>query len=214
MADPTAGVWRFQTAFLRHAVKDDPAYYGPIKRLLGEAGLDTDACALTDICKASFIERTPKADKGSDTLIHAHWEHWIRYVRCGSEDGEPPLPVQWIWERIQQANTIVALGAIAEYALSRILHECGVSITAVTKGGTKLRQFCTAHRGGWEFCKNCLTRRIGERLRAGEWLRVSTKQGGAREWRLVTVFHPSAVQYGHDPGYALSSRLLREAVGT
>jgi hypothetical protein len=127
------GLAAFLASFKKCVVDPDEDYYQPILRdLLPPAGCDSDACCLTDLCKASFLEcgsgpdNGSRGDRGNDRVLQTFWPQWIPYltgVAGGQGDGR--LPYQWLWQRMQQCRVIIALGT------SRRIIGFGVQAAAV-----------------------------------------------------------------------------------
>ena len=112
------GLAKFVAEFKECVVDGDEDYYQPILRdLLLGSGIALDNCCLTDLCKASFVQRGGgrdggnRGDKGSDEILQTFWPQWLSYV--GGVDGDQrnvPLPYDWLWQRVQRCHLIVALG--------------------------------------------------------------------------------------------------------
>src|SRR5689334_13812631 len=127
--DTSHGLERFCHDFVDYVVERDADYYQPTLRdLLRPAGCDPDSCCLTDLCKASFVERGTgldggnRGDKGDDSVVRKYWKQWIVYVSgLADAEGDAPLSYQWLWRRMQQCRVVVALGTIAEYGVLKVL---------------------------------------------------------------------------------------------
>jgi hypothetical protein len=86
-SDHEHGLEKFCRAYRECVVAGDEAYYQPVFRdLLQGAGIDLDDCCLTDLCKASFVQRGGglddgnRGDIGSDAIIKQNWHQWLPYV--------------------------------------------------------------------------------------------------------------------------------------
>ena len=225
--DDRHGVEQFCRAFVEHVVDRDADYYQPILRdLLPAAGCDPDCCCLTDLCKASFVQRGNgpdkgnRGDKGDDSVVRKHWPQWIPYV-AGLADGEcdTPLPYQWLWQRMQQCRVVVALGTIAEYGILKIFQRMAREPrTWSWKDCTIMPDHptMTADVSDWEYGYACSRRKLGDWLNNEDWW-VLRDSGREPRWFLLPVYHPAfAIGRGNDRRYLKTSpsvrRMMEEAV--
>lgn len=217
----------FISKFKEHVVDRDEDYYQPILRdLLVPAGCEVDFCCITDLCKASFVERGTGADngnrgdKGDDSVVRNHWQQWIPYVggMSGDED-DAPLPYQWLWQRMQACRVIVALGTIAEYGVLKILQRMAAVPNAWSWNDSRVvpdHPTMAARGSDWEYAYACSQRTIGKWLANEDWWALSDS-GSKPRWFLLPVYHPAfAIVRGKDRQYVQTvprlRRLMEEVV--
>lgn len=217
------GVGKFVAGFKTWVVDRDGDYYQPILRdLLVGSGIALENCCLTDLCKASFVQRGGgldggnRADKGSDKTVQTFWSQWIPYV-IGVDHGERnvPLPYQWLWQRMQQCRVIVALGTIAEYGVLRIFQRMGAESKAWSwkeVNATPDHPTLSAKSPAWEYGYACSGRRLGSWADNEDWW-VLSDVGARPRWFMLPVYHPTgAFVYKHDVGYARTLPRLRRMI--
>jgi hypothetical protein len=200
----------FQRRFLIEVVQGDNDYYGRIAKLLIESEVTASHLALFDLCRASFVRRGrrigfPK-DKSGDAVVKAAPDLFVKYVQANSS---------WTWERIlgTRAQIIVVLGTIAEHGLLRLFAEkldnCEIRVhgkdselnITKLKSDSSSRWVGSYARFQLSFWKNEQT-----------WWRIAGNvEGGRREWRLLTVYHPAARHPHYDPGYIGAIKMLTKA---
>ena len=215
--DDRNGLERFSRAFVECVVDRDAAYYQPILRtLLPAAGCDPDCCCITDLCKASFVRRgsgpdnDKRGDVGSDTVVKENWPHWLPYVTGGPDGGsDAPLPYQWLWQRMQQCRVIIALGAIAEYGVLKILQRMAAAPNAWSWRDNSVRPAMTASVSDWKYGYANTARTLGSWLRDDGWWAMSDSSDKLR-WFMLPVYHPAyAIGRGGDSGYRQTAPRVR-----
>lgn len=186
----------FVSEFLTRVVDDDGDYYDPLGNLLRGAGVVGTQAILTDVVRACLVD----ADGvGGDDAVNADPVLYMALARAGWG---------WTWRRLCESGSfsIVVLGSIAEHAMLKLLH--GQGATAVVRGHP-----AKTYRHS--------ERRVGGYARAGcdlafwrdhrAWWDVECRvEGRVRRWRLLPVVHPSPRAIRNDPGYLVSSTVLRE----
>jgi hypothetical protein len=206
------GIGSFIRKFKEHVVDRDEAYYQTILRdLLPPAGCDLDSCCITDVCKASFVQRGEgsdggnRGDKGNDKIVQTFWSQWILYViGVDGDERNFPLPNAWLWQRMQRCHLIVALGTIAEYGVLKVFMRMATTPkvwswhdNAIVPNHTTM----TAQTQDWEYAYACSNRKLSHWLRAEDWW-VLSDDGARQRWFLLPVHHPaSAIGRGNDRQY-------------
>jgi hypothetical protein len=219
----TSGLKAFTEEYLRSVVVDDEDYYGPILRQLSRmAGIEPEQICLTDLCKASFVERGRsfhvgcRGDIGNDSVVRNHWERWTRYIQ-ESPDIPPATcaPYRWIWGRIQQAKTIIALGTIAEYGILKVFYAMAATPRVTSNREPNIRPDAGPLRSDrpWKYAYACPTRKLRDWLTVGDWWRLEAGPSGPpRRWSLLPVYHPAVVGRQGDTGYSQASALLARMI--
>jgi len=196
------GLGRFIARFKECVVEGAEDYYQPILRdLLPPAGCDLDCCCLTDLCKASFVQRgngpnnSNRGDKGDDSVVRQFWQDWLPYVTRVAEGGrDTPLPYEWLWKRMQQCHLIIALGTIAEYGVLKIFYRMAVAPKAVSWKDNYVipdHPTMTAQLSNWEYAYACSRRKLRDWLESEDWWVLGTPSS-ERRWFFLPVHHPSS----------------------
>lgn len=213
----------FLSRFKECVLDGDEDYYQPILRdLLPSAGCEPNRCCITDLCKASFVQRGRstesgnRGDEGSDSVVKNNWQQWVPYV-VGSAEGasDPPLPYQWLWSRMQQCRVIIALGTIAEYGVLKIFHRMASAPKAWSwKNNNVVPDHPTMTRrvSDWEYCYASRQRQLGDWLSGEDWWVLGDPESTPR-WFLLPVYHPAyAIGRGKDAGYRETVPRVRRMV--
>ncbi len=218
------GLQHFIGTFKQCVVDRDDDYYQPIIRdLLPASGLGFETCCLTDLCKASFVQRGsgPEAgtrgDKGDDSVVRTNWQQWLAYVaQANGSDQGVPLPYEWLWRRMQQCRVILALGTIAEYGALKIFMRMASKPTAWSSHDGSVipdHRGMTANLSDWGYAYASSRRKLGNWLEATDWW-VLSDISTARRWFMLPVHHPaSAYGRGADRGYVRTTARFRALIG-
>lgn len=219
--DADCGLEQFCRSYVENVVAHDEAYYQPILRdLLEGAGCEPDCCCITDLCKASFIQRGGgpdngnRGDIGSDTVVKDHWAKWVPYVTVLADGGsDVPLPYQWLWQRMQQCHFIIALGTIAEYGVLKIFqHMAAASTSWSWRDESVVPDHPTMNAGitNWEYGNACSRRTMGSWLKNEDWWVLGDSANQSR-WRMLPVYHPAyAIVREGDIGYRMTAPRIRQ----
>ncbi|MGE4178515.1 MAG: hypothetical protein AB7J34_01705 [Limisphaerales bacterium] len=165
------GLAKFVATFKACVVDRDEEYYQPILRdLLTGSGITLNHCCLTDLCKASFVERGGgpedgnRGDRGSDQIVRTFWLQWVSYlIGVEHEEGDVPLPYRWLWQRMQHCQLIVALGTIAEYGVLKVFHHMARKPKTWTwkdRAITPDHPTMTAQASYWKYGYACTKRKL------------------------------------------------------
>jgi hypothetical protein len=179
---------RFQQRFFDKVIADDKAYYEPLARRFCEIWPTRNIIA-TDLCRGSYCFRSEangmRRDIGGDRI--AMGKHFV-------ETGKKELAVEarvlfscyvdygedWTWQRMDSARDIIALGAIAEHGLLRLLDKRGATI------------FDNPSRNQWRKrdVENHWSQFSADgRKQLGTWWNAHL---GNLEWRILPTPHPAA----------------------
>jgi hypothetical protein len=223
--DHEHGLEEFCRSYFENVVLGEEAYYQPILRdLLQGACIDLDCCCLTDLCKASFVQRGTgpdngnRGDVGSDKIIKNSWPKWLPYVTGLVDDSSKvPLPYEWLWERMQKCVVIIPLGTIAEYGVLKIFQHMASAPTVQSCHDRVVPDHPTMNSSlaNWEYGYVCTRRKLGSWLKETDWWEMSDS-GRQPRWFMLPVYHPSyAVGRRGDIGYRETSarvqRMMKEA---
>ncbi|MEJ7710699.1 MAG: hypothetical protein WKF84_12735 [Pyrinomonadaceae bacterium] len=90
-------------------------YYIEVSKLASEV---IDSCrlvALFDLCRVAFVRRASGCDIGGDGVVNCAPELFTQYVESAKSN-------EWLWRRVigSEANTILALGTVAEHGVLRL----------------------------------------------------------------------------------------------
>jgi hypothetical protein len=207
-----AGLDRFIASFKECVVDGDEDYYQPILRdLLAVSGCSLDNCCLTDLCKASFVQRGGgpdngnRGDVGKDGVLKEFWPQWTPYI-VGLPDGgvDAPLPYRWLWQRMQQCRAIIAMGTIAEYGVLKIFQRMASAPKVWSWKDSSIvpdHPTMTARVSGWEYTYASSRRKLKDWLADEDWW-VLGDLGNKPRWFMLPVHHPSsAIGRGNDTKY-------------
>lgn len=219
----------FLSRFKQCVVDGDEDYYQPILRdLLAAAGCYPDRCCITDLCKASFVQRGRRpesgnrGDEGSDSVVRNNWQQWVPYIAGLAEGASaPPLPYQWLWSRMQQCRVIIALGTIAEYGVLKIFHRMASAPKVWSWKNNNVapdHPTMTRQVPDWEYGYASRQRKLGDWLSDEDWWVVGDPESTPR-WFLLPVHHPaSAIGRGNDAKYRKTiprlRRMMEQAAAT
>ncbi len=180
-------VEEWQRRFFHRIVERDDDYYGPVAKLVGRTLGDLSRCVLSDLVRASVVAEVGRAY--GDRVMRAHRSAFLAYAKAN-----------WAWTkkrlRACRGRTLIALGALAEEELVRLLVADGW--TASLDGAAFMPE--TIPRGS-PFLHETLGCRVD---RGMKWLMRSPD---GEEWWLIPVFHPAATWYW-DKGYGRSCASL------
>jgi len=223
------GLGTFISKFKDQVVDGDEDYYQPILRdLLAGSGIALESCCLTDLCKASFVQRGGgpdggnRCDKGSDKIVQIFWQQWIPHVvGVYGDERSVPLPYQWLWQRMQRCRLIVALGTIAEYGVLKVFMRMATAPRVWSWHDQTIvpdHPTTTAKTQDWEYAYACSNRKLSHWLRAEDWW-VLSDDGARPHWFLLPVYHPaSAIGRGNDRQYHKTiprlQRMIQAATST
>ncbi len=219
----TSGLQVFTEQYLRSVVSGDTDYYQPILQdLMGAAGVTPERVCLTDLCKASFVEQglgrpdLCRDDIGSDAIVRRHWEHWTHYVR-GAPEVRPAdrAPYRWLWGRMQQTRTVIALGTIAEYGVLKMFCAMAENPKATAKLDPAISPDMRALGPDrpWKYAYACPARKLRDWLTLGDWWRLEAGPASQpRHWSLLPVYHPSVAGREGDVGYVATAALLAQMI--
>ncbi|MGP8237283.1 MAG: hypothetical protein ACLQVW_18000 [Limisphaerales bacterium] len=207
-----AGLVGFIARFKECVVDRDEDYYQPILRdLLAASGCSLEDCCVTDLCKASFVQRGSgpdsgsRGDKGDDYVVRNYWQQWIPYV-AGLADGgrEAPLPYRWLWQRMQNCRVVVTLGTIAEYGVLKIFQSMVTAPKAWSWKDSSVvpdHPTMTAEVSDWECTYASSRRKLRDWLADEDWW-VLGDSSSKPHWFMLPVHHPSsAIGRGNDTKY-------------
>lgn len=192
------GLTKFFASFIRGVV-NDTAYYARIRRLLAKAEIPRTHVCITDLCKASFVQKAEnngaRSDSGGDNLIKGHMEQWQCYV-LGAPNENPntaPLPYQWLGERIEKAQIILALGKLAEYGVIKVLKRQapGLRIKTHQFPYRQPNQVSLESGRNWAYESAMLGRTVNSWLQPGDWWNLDDPDLG-KSRQLLPCVHPGA----------------------
>lgn len=154
------------------------SYYRGIAKSM-PSGVGARKLVLADLCRASFVRRSPICDVATG-VVDAAPNLFSLYV-------EHERQQDWLWRRVNEtrAEVLVALGTVAEHGVLRLLCRRGASIRCSTASSVVFEP----RPGEWP-CDHANTKRkIGawKDLPNGWWV-ASTRD---RTWKVVTIPHPS-----------------------
>lgn len=182
------GLSGFQRQFLNKVIATRP-YYARVADLASNVVPDARRIALFDLCRVSFVEYAQNRERGGDRVVRLAPNLYQQYVEHGDQQN-------WLWERIEgsNANSVVALGVIAEHGLLRLfssrLHHVrihdSVEVDIVFRPSENVKWAQRhAHR----------LRRFQDRLAMPAppfWVVTGiTDAGVTRTWHVGTVAHPT-----------------------
>lgn len=218
-ADAESGIERFSTHFVRDVCDGDKAYYARIRAMLQCASARLEHIAVTDLCKASFVERTTRngriIDAGSDALIEQQTRTWQNYVQGANANAQNgvPLPYEWIVNRLLQAQVILALGKLAEYGVIKILRQVAPSMVVNHSRNARLcpNADSLSPKRDWVYEPARAGTTVRSWLESHSWWNITDPDSGQIRAMLPCI-HPSAWK-GRDADYAEEyGRLLALAV--
>lgn len=218
---PDESCRHFIREFERQVINPDrSSYYGPILiSLLQKSGVPSEQVCLTDLCKASFVQRgksdgkETRLDVGHDGILRKNWISWTRFLGCGLDDVKlKALPIDWIWRRMQQCRHIVALGTIAEYGVLKVFHRMSSSPQLGTRNGCHVSLDQSITRDDhWKYCYADSSKKLSHWLSKKNWWILSDRIT-KRSWNLLPVYHPSSRPPNADPGYDRTRVVLSEMI--
>ena len=179
----------FQQLFFTKVIAGDNAYYEPLARCLREIWQPRNLIA-TDLCRGSYCFRNlgasgVRCDIGGDkiamgTLFDKPHQKMLavearilfcRYVDYGED---------WTWQRMESSREIIALGAIAEHGLLRLLDKRKATIVDNASRSRWTKPDVENHWSKFsaDGCKQ-----------PGTWWDAHL---GNLEWRILRTRHPAA----------------------
>lgn len=199
---------------------DRATYYGPIFDDLLR-GISPSRVCLTDVCKASFVERPKPSngrsqlDNGGDTLICNSMAHWSQHL-TGRHSPEPglPSPYDWLWRRMQNAVFVVPLGVLAEYGVLKIFKAINPQATIRSRNVPGL---CPPGPIGGD-ALTWVNPYEHERIPASRWhcnsdWWVLEDTLLKKKWFMLPVYHPNFRTRSSDPNYSRSRTVLEAMIG-
>jgi hypothetical protein len=194
-----SSVQDFQEKFLKHVVRGDRHYYGPIQNLCSDLGSASRLC-LMDLCRASFVKRgrgvPNRGDRSDSSIAKEDTESFERYV-------ESPQAREWLWRRFAsgQAKCVLALGTIAEHGLLRLFAARGMTITPFFDSSP-------SEQGAW--VNAYASRKLSYWLKNKTWLTIRGQVDGIdRVWYVLPVYHPAAHE-NYDRDYKKTKPVLKQ----
>jgi hypothetical protein len=180
---------KFQQRFFAQVIAGDKAYYEPLALRFSRIR-PTRNLIVMDLCRGSFCFRSVDAnglrrDIGGDRI--AMGKHFV-------ETGKKELAVEarvlfscyvdygadWTWQRMEGSRDIIALGAIAEHGLLRLLDKRGATILDRASGNQWTKLNVENHWSQFS---------ADGRKQHGKWWDAHV---GNMEWRILPTPHPAA----------------------
>jgi len=178
----------FTKLFFDKVVPD--RYYARIAELASTIVPSCRLAVVLDLCRVAFVRRLVERDKGGDGVVSNAPELFARYV-------ESAVANDWLWRRVlgTKAETIVALGKVAEHGVLRLfasnLRE--VSIRDSSDANIRFPVKPGDHR--WPRRSAHPKRTLKHRVEAGSppyWaIEGRTSDGTQRAWCMAVVPHPT-----------------------
>ena len=136
-------------------------------------------CCLTDLCKASFVQRGSgpdsgnRGDWGSDTVVRKFWPQWIPYV-AGLADGgcDAPAAVPVAMAADAAVPCDRRAGHIAEYGVLKIFQRMATAPRAWSWKDISVvpdHPTMTADLSDWEYTYACSRRKLKDWLANDDW---------------------------------------------
>lgn len=178
-------------------------YYTEVENL---ALAVVDSCrsiAILDLCRVAFVRRITNNEKSGDDVVREAPQLFSQYV-------ESRIPNAWLWQRVieSNANTILALGTIAEHGILRLFARNLSDARISDSKDPRILFNCIRNDDQWprKYANNC--RKLKDRKALSPppyWLvEGRTITGKQRTWSVAVAPHPGTWRtYGTYPGDAL-----------
>ncbi len=195
------GLTYFQKLFLERVVERDSAYYGKIKSLIQNAGVEPSLLVLSDLCRNSIVERRVVNNKRRDSSRQPSKERAATYCVYVENEQYPKIQ-EWTEKRILQSKSgrIIALGHVAEHGLLRLFSRIGATISQ----GNEQFNLQIRLSPQWVDSYADPNRQLSFWINNKTWWTIKR---GDKEWRLLPIYHPATVDR-YDSNYKQTASVL------